>query len=131
MKSTSEGALLREVGIRRDPFYRRIINRLFGSPKPETVVQAEDVPDVRAFEPTREGSGIFGTWELDSSGLPCYHYTVDQYAEKSAAYPNTAGIDRRDHWHQIGNDHITGMVSNDGTVQAYVGDRGGTFLNLF
>lgn len=130
MKSTSDGALLREVGIRRDPFYRRIINRLFSRPK-LPVAQAEEVPDVRAFEPTSEGSGMFGTWELDANGLPRYHYIVDQYQTPFPTFPNTAGIDRRDHWHQIGNDHITGMVSNDGTVQAYIGDRGGTFLNLF
>ncbi len=33
--------------------------------------------------------------------------------------------------HQIGNDEITGLASNDGTVQVYVGDRGGRFLNHF
>src|SRR6266567_3893054 len=39
------------------------------------------------------------------------------------------GAFSRDHWHQIGNDRITALASNDGTVQFYIADRGGMFLN--
>ncbi|MBE2271746.1 MAG: hypothetical protein IAE80_26170, partial [Anaerolinea sp.] len=70
-------------------------------------------------------------WTLDDAGLPAYEYTLDQYADARAKYYNIEGRDRRDHWHQIGNHEITALASNDGIVQAYVGHRGGRFLNRF
>jgi len=100
--------------------------RLIGPPPP---VAAPGDP--RVFRPTGDGSGVFGRWILDSAGLPAYEYTCDQYRERCAGYPNTEGYDRRDHWHQVGNDHITALASNDGTVQVYLCDRGGVFLNRF
>lgn len=87
--------------------------------------------DHRMVEPSTFGAGIFGQWEVDRFGLPCFRYTLDQYADPRASYPNTDGLDRRDHWHQIGNDRITAMASNDGTIQVYFGDRGGVILNRF
>jgi hypothetical protein len=85
--------------------------------------------DPRAFELTEAGSGAFGRWILDAAGLPAYRYELDQYQDSRAHYPNTEGRDRHDHWHQIGNDRITALASNDGTVQVYLADRGGIFLN--
>ncbi len=92
-----------------------------------------DVGDPRVFRPSpdKDDGGIFGCWMLDDAGLPAYEYVLDQYKDPRAAYPNTEGLDRRDHWHQIGNDRITGLASNDGTVQVYLGDRGGVLLNRF
>src|SRR5579859_2259455 len=89
------------------------------------------IPDARAFEPTSVGSGAFGQWQLDGFQLPSYRYEMDQYANPKARYPNSLGDDRRDHWSIIGNDRIIGLASNDGYVQVYTGDRGGTFLNRF
>ncbi len=120
--------LLRDAGINTEPIVRRVIRRLLGE---ETVFQSEVSGDPHTFEPTEEGSGIFGRWQLDAHGLPCYQYELDQYADPRAFFPNSAQLDRRDHWHQIGNDRITALASNDGTIQVYVGDRGGVFLNLF
>src|SRR3954452_13673884 len=97
----------------------RIARRLFG----------QDPGDPRKFEDTEEGSGAFGRWIVDEYGLPAYQYEMDQYADERAKYPNTEGLDRRDHWHQIGNDRVTGLASNDGIVQLYMADRGGIFLN--
>jgi hypothetical protein len=85
----------------------------------------------RRFQPTSEGSGIFGTWTTDDADLPAYDYTLDQYADARAQYRTTDGIDHRDHWHQIGNERITGLASNDGTVQLYIADRGGMLFNKF
>lgn len=85
----------------------------------------------RPFEPVEAGSGIFGKWILDDAGLPAYEYTLDQYADERARYPTVDKRERRDHWHQIGNDEITALASNDGTVQVYVGHRGGRFLNRY
>jgi hypothetical protein len=92
---------------------------------------AQAAADPRVFQPTEEGSGNFGRWILDENGLPAYQYEIDQYADPRAVYPNSEKLDRRDHWHQVGNFRITGLASNDGTVQVYLGDRGGVFLNRF
>ena len=102
----------------------------FRSPKPDPIA-AQGAGDSQTFQPTSEGSGIFGEWTLDDAGLPAYRYDLDQYADPRAAYPNTENLDRRDHWHQVGNQRITALASNDGTVQVYMGDRGGVFLNRF
>ena len=85
----------------------------------------------RDFQPSEEGSGNLGRWFIDEHGLPAYEYELDQYNDPRAAYPTSEGYDRRDHWHQIGNKRVTATASNDGTVQVYLGDRGGVFLNRF
>lgn len=85
--------------------------------------------DVRTFVDTDEGSGAFGHWTLDADGLPAYRYTLNQATSLHAQYPTTDGYLRRDHWHQIGNDHITAMASNEGVIQVYLADRGGVILN--
>ncbi len=98
---------------------------------PSMPVEPTTVDDPYRFQPTEEGSGAFGRWTLDDSGLPAYRYEMDQYKDLRARYTNTEGIDRRDHWHQIGNDRVTGLASNDGIVQFYMADRGGIFLNRY
>ncbi len=98
------------------------------------VVSQQHVPDAldpRQLHDTAEGSGAFGRWILDQAGLPAYQYELDQYKDGRACYANSENLDRRDHWHQIGNDHINAIASNDGTVQVYLCDRGGVFLNRF
>ncbi len=95
------------------------------------VVAQGSSADTRSFELNETGGGAFGRWTLDSAGLPAYRYEMDQYADLRALYPNTEGLNRRDHWHQIGNDRVTGLASNDGTVQLYIADRGGTFFNRY
>src|SRR5438552_10922132 len=88
--------------------------------------------DPRRFEPNNEeGSGAFGRWALDSEGLPVYIYGMNQRRDARAYYINSEGLDRRDHWHQIGNDRVTALASNDGVVQVYMATRGGIFLNRF
>jgi hypothetical protein len=94
-----------------------------------TEVSASTNP--RVFAPNEDGSGAFGRWIIDQAGLPAYRYEFAQYHDDRAAFPITAGAERRDHWHQIGNDRITALAANDGTVQVYLCDRGGVFLNRF
>jgi len=104
---------------------RRIFNRLMSA-------RARAAPaDPRAFQTTREGNAAFGHWTIDPAGLPAYAYEIDQYTDPRSRYPNTENLNRRDHWHQIGNDRITALASNDGTLQLYLGDRGGVYLNRF
>ncbi len=92
---------------------------------------SQPVTDVRAFTPTSIGSGAFGKWVIDADGLPAYQYDLDQYADPRAKYQNSQGLDRRDHWYAIGNDRLNVLAGNDGTIQVYIGDRGGMFLNHF
>src|SRR5262249_28303021 len=81
-------------------------------------VEAESAIDPTAFPEKRGGHGIYGQWKLDPNKLPAYNYELDQRNNRSAYFMNSQSLDRRDHWHQIGNDHITALVSNDGVVQA-------------
>ncbi len=90
-----------------------------------------EVDTTYVFTPTNEGSGIFGEWTVDKTGLPAYDYNLDQYADARAKFPNSENLDRRDHWHQVGNRWVTALASNDGTIQVYLGDRGGVLLNKF
>jgi hypothetical protein len=83
----------------------------------------------RRFVSSSHGSGIFGKWILDEAALPAYRYDLDQYEDARAAYPVSDGKDRRDHWHQVGNDRLTALAGNDGSIQFYLADRGGIFLN--
>ncbi len=109
------------------------INRIIGRAPIEEIPDdpAQPIDNVRAFTPTEVGSGDFGRWQLDAFGLPAYRYEMDQYADPRARFPNSQALDRRDHWYAIGNDRVIGLASNDGTVQFYLGDRGGTLLNRF
>lgn len=90
-----------------------------------------DKIDPLRFSETAQGSGAFGRWILDENGLPAYYYEMDQYRDPQARYTHSFGLDRRDHWHQIGNDRINALASNDGTVQVMIGDRGPIFLNRY
>ncbi len=101
-------------------------------PLPEFELAAPGDLQPRAFQETAaKDGGIFGRWIIDEAGLPAFSYELDQYKDPRAGYPNTEGIDRRDHWHQVGNTRVTALASNDGTVQLYLADRGGVFLNRF
>lgn len=114
-----------------EPTLPRRLMRLQLRRPADATLSAQGGGDPRVFTPSEEGSGIFGRWILDDAGLPAYEYELDQYLDPRAAYPNTENLDRRDHWHQVGNQRVTALASNDGTVQVYMGDRGGVFLNRF
>src|SRR4051812_14582621 len=83
---------------------------------PALIASAHRGIDPRIFQATQLGSGNFGEWVLDSQGLPAYSYQLDQYQDPIGRYPNSQNLDRRDHWHQVGNERITALASNDGTV---------------
>lgn len=85
--------------------------------------------DPRHFENTEEGSGAFGRWVLDHKGLPAYSYEMDQRTDARAYYVTSEGLNRQEHWHQIGNNRITGLAMNDGNVEVFLADKGGLFLN--
>ena len=76
------------------------------------------------------GSGHFGEWVQDEFGLPAFHYTCDQTADRQAVSPVTPGIlSPTDHVHQVGNDRITAIVSNYGHVRVRQDEGAPKFLN--
>ena len=97
-------------------------------PPPETCTPA-DVEAVRTFAPCSIGSGIFGQWTVDEDGLPAYDYGLDENADERAAWFNTEGRDRREHWSSFGNDRVTALAYNDGTIELTTQDRGEAYLN--
>lgn len=132
MASERRTALIEAAQLPRRSWLRRVERWLFRQPPLEVdppFASQADAP--RIFEPTEEGSGNFGRWTLDSAGLPAYQYEMDQLRDPRASFYNSEGRDRRDHWHTVGNQRVTALASNDGTVQLYVGDRGGVFANRF
>lgn len=117
-----------------DPSRRRtIIHRVLRRRGPEGKASSRSAValDPYKFKATKKGGGVFGHWIVDKADLPAYKYRLDQRRDKRASFPNSEWADRRDNWHQLGNDRITALASNDGTVQVYLNDRGGVFLNRF
>ena len=87
--------------------------------------------DVRRFRPCGLGAGVFGRWIVDDYGLPAYEYTLAEERDDRARYPNSFDADRRDHWHQLGNDRVIATAYNEGYVQLLGADRGFTVHNWF
>jgi hypothetical protein len=75
------------------------------------------------------GAGSFGSWAVDSFGLPAYRYTIDQNTAPQAKQPELNG--KTDAWHQVGNDHIVANAYNHGHVQLWSQDRRYQWVNLF
>jgi hypothetical protein len=75
------------------------------------------------------GSGSFGTWGVDASGLPVYHYTADQQNDPHARQPELNGDTAA--WHQLGNDHIVATAYNHGYVQLWSQDRSYQWANFY
>jgi Glycosyl hydrolase 36 superfamily, catalytic domain/Glycosyltransferase family 36 len=76
------------------------------------------------------GSGHFGEWIEDEFGLPAYRYTCDQTTDPKAVTPVTPGILAPiEHIHQVGNDRIIAIASNNGTVRVRQDEGAPKFLN--
>ena len=88
-----------------------------------------DVDSPRTFHECSTGSGIFGRWTVDESGLPAYDYGLDENADARASFYNTENRDRRDHWFSFGNARVTALAYNDGYVEVTMQDRGETYLD--
>jgi hypothetical protein len=87
---------------------------------------ASALPGTRSVLPVQErttssvpfGSGHFGHWDEDELGLPIFHYTANQTTDPHAVTDVQPGIlSSTEHIHQVGNDRITALVSNYGTVR--------------
>jgi len=75
------------------------------------------------------GSGYFGEWITDEQGLPAYRYDCDQLTDPAALSPtNTVWRKENDHTFQFGNDRVTCIASNFGTVQVRQDEGAPKFL---
>lgn len=64
------------------------------------------------------GSGHFGRWDEDESGSPIFLYTANQTTDPHAVTDVQPGLlSSTEHIHQVGNDRITALASNYGTVR--------------
>jgi hypothetical protein len=76
------------------------------------------------------GSGHFGEWIEDEFALPAYRYTCDQTTDPKAVTSVTPGIlAPTEHIHQVGNDRIIAIASNDGYVRVRQDEGSPKFLN--
>lgn len=91
-----------------------------------TTLSAETI---RADITAREGAGVFGEWITDRYGLPAYDYTLDQTNDPRGARADLR--DRRDAWHQLGNDAIIANAYNEGYVQLWSQQRMYQWVNLY
>ncbi len=73
------------------------------------------------------GSGHFGQWGVDGSGLPTYHYTVDQQTDPIARQAELAG--GTDAWSQVGNDRVKADAFNHGYTELWSQDRLAQWIN--
>ena len=75
------------------------------------------------------GSGYFGEWIADERGLPAFRYDCDHLTDPAAISPTNAVWRKgNDHSFQFGNDRITCLASNFGTVQVRQDEGAPKFL---
>lgn len=95
--------------------------------------QSSATQSAGAIKPRPYGSGEFGVWFTDQWDLPAYLYTCDQTtnaAAKTAVTPHGV-LGPTEHIHQIGNDRVIALASNNGSVRVRQDEGGPRFLNDF
>jgi hypothetical protein len=78
------------------------------------------------------GSGYFGEWTEDEFGQPVYWYKCNQVKDYRAVTPvNPIWRAPAEHTHQVGNDRLVAVVSNDGTIRVRQDEGSPKYLNDF
>jgi len=76
------------------------------------------------------GSGNFGRWVEDEFGQPAYRYTCNQMKDPRAITPvNPDWREPVEHSHQVGNDRLVAIVSNNGTIRVRQDEGSPKYLN--
>ncbi len=76
------------------------------------------------------GSGHFGEWQEDEFGQPVYRYTCNQTKDLKALTPvNPVWRAPAEHSHQVGNDRLVAVVSNNGTIRVRQDEGSPKYLN--
>lgn len=77
------------------------------------------------------GNSNFGYWAEDEFNLPVFVYTCNQTQEERAKYIISGNKTSTTHWHQIGNDRITAIATNDGYLQLFCGKKDFKWINYY
>ena len=105
----------------------KIMPRVWGSTSQNPAASAAASNQKKAY-----GSGYFGEWTHDEFGLPAFHYTCDQLKDpKAVTEVNPGVLAPTEHIHQVGNDRIVAIASNDGHVRVRQDEGAPKFLNDF
>jgi hypothetical protein len=91
-------------------------------------VLVQSASEAAQTAPAADG-GIFGAWGLDEHGLPVFDYTLDQRQDPRAEWSTIFGAKSRLHWHQLGNDRIIAIATDEGWVQLYSHEHGPRWIN--
>jgi hypothetical protein len=78
----------------------------------------------------RDG-GIFGRWVADEFGLPAYRYELDHLRDPRGTWDTQMTGKSNRHWHQLGNDRITAIATNEGWIQLYSHEYGPRWINMY
>ena len=78
----------------------------------------------------RDG-GIFGRWVRDEFGLPAFRYEIDHVRDPRATWDTHLFGKTNRHWHQLGNDRVTAIASNEGWIQLYSHEFGPRWINMY
>jgi len=98
-----------------------------------TAAQPSTTHSTGDLKPRPHGSGQFGIWVTDQWGLPAYLYTCDQTKDPAAhtAVTPRGVLGPTEHIHQVGNDRIVALASNNGSVRVRQDEGAPRFLNDF
>lgn len=77
------------------------------------------------------GNSNFGHWVIDEFNLPAFIYTCNQIDDERAKYITSGKKTKTTHWHQVGNDRITAIATNDGYIQLFCGKRDFKWINYY
>ncbi len=89
-----------------------------------------DTADPSHLVPCRRGAGHFGSWSVDSAGLPAYDFTVEQRCDPIVPAYSPRRYPLRDPIHLIGNGRgLVAMAHASGGVEIYSQDRGHKWIN--
>ncbi|HTS68328.1 MAG TPA: hypothetical protein VMO17_05045 [Terriglobia bacterium] len=76
-------------------------------------------------------SGIFGHWVADEYGLPAFRYEIDHLRDPRATWDTHLYGKSNRHWHQLGNDRIIAIATNEGWIQIYSHEFGPRWINMY
>lgn len=76
-------------------------------------------------------AGIFGRWIADEFGLPAYRYELDHVNDPRGTWDTQMTGKSNRHWHQLGNDRIAAIATNEGWIQLYSHEYGPRWINMY
>ena len=97
---------------------------------PATLPGQVEISSQQTMDDQRD-SGIFGRWVRDDFGLPAFRYEMDHLRDPRATWDTQLFGKSNRHWHQLGNDRVTAIATNEGWVQLYSHEFGPRWINMY